>query len=115
MDAVIDPVIIGGLRQLRSPDKPEPVANFIDLFFCESPEPGNALSNAGTDKSIDPLSRFTSAASALKGSTGNLGARNGAALEAYPKLYVWVGCHLMSFLSRASPAAKNRSQNLVTN
>lgn len=80
MDAVIDPVIIAGLRQLRSPGKPDPLANFIDLFLREAPVQLDALSTAVTDKSIDSLSRFTSAASALKGSAGNLGARNLAAL-----------------------------------
>lgn len=80
MDAVIDPVVIAGLRQLRSPGKPDPLAGFIDLFLREAPGHLDTLSNAVTDKSIDSVSRFTSAASALKGSAGNLGARNLAAL-----------------------------------
>ncbi len=80
MDAVIDPVIIAGLRQLRSPGQPDPLAGFIDLFLREAPGQLDTLSKAVTDKNIDALSRFTSAASALKGSAGNLGARNLAAL-----------------------------------
>jgi CheY-like chemotaxis protein len=37
MDEVIDPVVIAGLRQLRIPGKPDPLAEIIDLFLQEAP------------------------------------------------------------------------------
>jgi CheY-like chemotaxis protein len=80
MDDIIDPVVIAGLRQLRSPGKPDPLAGFIDLFLREAPAELDAMNDAISKNNPDSLSRAISAASALKGSAGNLGARRLAAL-----------------------------------
>lgn len=79
-ESVIDPVIIAGLHQLRSPGKPDPVVELIDLFLREAPAQLDIMSEAVAKNDIWSLSRTISAATALKGSAGNLGARNLAAL-----------------------------------
>jgi CheY-like chemotaxis protein len=80
MDEIIDPVAIASLRQLRTPDKPDPLIEFIDLFLRETPNELETMKDAVAKNDVSSLSRVTSAASALKGSAGNLGARNLAAL-----------------------------------
>ena len=80
MDEIIDPVVIAGLRQLHTPAQPNPLAEFIDLFLREAPAELDAMSEAVSKNDVTSLSRVISAASALKGSAGNLGARNLAAL-----------------------------------
>jgi CheY-like chemotaxis protein/HPt (histidine-containing phosphotransfer) domain-containing protein len=79
-EEVIDPVIIAGLRQLRMPNKPDPLVEFIDLFFREAPEKLDAMTEAVARNDLSSLARFLGAATSLKGSAGNLGARNLAAL-----------------------------------
>ncbi len=80
MEAVIDPVIIAGLHQLRTPGKPDPLVELIDLFLREAPTQLDTMSDAVAKNDLSSLSRTISAATALKGSAGNLGARNLAAL-----------------------------------
>lgn len=80
MDAIIDPVIIAGLRQLRTPGKPDPLAELIDLFVREAPTQLDTMCDAVAKNDMTSLTRTISAAAALKGSAGNLGARNLAAL-----------------------------------
>ena len=80
MDAVIDPVIIAGLHQLRMPGKPDPLVELIDLFLREAPAQLDTLNDAVAKNDMASLSRTISAVTALKGSAGNLGARNLAAL-----------------------------------
>jgi CheY-like chemotaxis protein len=80
MDEVIDPIIIAGLRQLRVPGKPDPLAELIDLFLREAPAQLDIMKDAVVKNDMTSLSRTISASSALKGSAGNLGARNLAAL-----------------------------------
>jgi CheY-like chemotaxis protein len=80
MDEIIDPVIIAGLRQLRTPGKGDPLAEFIDLFLREAPAGLDAMSEAVAKNDPTSLARVVSAAAALKGSAGNLGARQLAAL-----------------------------------
>jgi CheY-like chemotaxis protein/HPt (histidine-containing phosphotransfer) domain-containing protein len=80
LDAVIDPVVIAGLRQLRMPAQADPLAELIDLFLREAPEQLDVLAKAVTSTDTGAVSRALSAATALKGSAGNLGARNLAAL-----------------------------------
>jgi len=80
LDAVIDPVIIAGLRQLRTPGKPDPLVELVDLFLREAPAQLDTLTDAVAKNDFSSLSRTISAASALKGSASNLGARNLAAL-----------------------------------
>lgn len=80
MDEIIDPVVIAGLRQLRTPGKPDPLVEFIDLFLREAPAGLDAMSEAVSKNDATSLMRVVSAAAALKGSAGNLGARQLAAL-----------------------------------
>jgi CheY-like chemotaxis protein len=80
LEEVIDPVVIAGLRQLRVPGKPEPLAELIDLFLHEAPTQIDALEKAVSENNETSLARAFSAASALKGSASNLGARKLAAL-----------------------------------
>jgi two-component system sensor histidine kinase/response regulator len=80
LEEVIDPVIIAGLRQLRMPNKPDPLVELIDLFLREAPEKLDAMTDAVAKNELSSLARFISAATSLKGSAGNLGARNLAAL-----------------------------------
>ena len=46
MDEVIDPVIIAGLHQLRTPGKPDPLVELIDLFLREAPTQLDTMSDA---------------------------------------------------------------------
>ena len=80
LEAVIDPVIIAGLHQLRTPGKADPLVELIDLFLREAPTQLDTMSDAVAKNDLSSLSRTISAATALKGSAGNLGARNLAAL-----------------------------------
>ncbi len=80
LEAVIDPVVIAGLRQLQTPGKPDPVVELIDLFLQEAPAHLEALENAVARNDHTSLARTFSAAIRLKGSAINLGARNLAAL-----------------------------------
>lgn len=80
LEAVIDPVIIAGLHQLRTPGKADPLVELIDLFLREAPAQLDVMSDAVAKNNLSSLSRTLSAATALKGSAGNLGARNLAAL-----------------------------------
>jgi len=80
LEDVIDPVIIAGLRQLRMPGKPDPLAELINLFLQEAPQHLQALETAVAQNDHTSLARTFSALSSLKGSASNLGARNLAAL-----------------------------------
>jgi CheY-like chemotaxis protein/HPt (histidine-containing phosphotransfer) domain-containing protein len=80
LEEVIDPVIIAGLRQLRMPNKPDPLVELIDMFLREAPEKLDAMTDAVAKNDISSLARFIGAGTSLKGSAGNLGARNLAAL-----------------------------------
>lgn len=80
LDKVIDPVVIAGLRQLRTPGKPDPLAEIIDLFLQEAPAHLQALESAVAQNDHTSLARTFSAAVRLKGSAMNLGARTLAAL-----------------------------------
>jgi CheY-like chemotaxis protein len=80
LEAVIDPVVIAGLRQLRTPGKPDPVVELIDLFLEEAPAHLQALETAVAQNDHTSLARTFGAAVRLKGSASNLGARNLAAL-----------------------------------
>ena len=80
LDAVIDPVVIAGLRQLRMPQRPDPLAELIELFLREAPAQLDVMEQSVTSTDVGAVSRARSAATALKGGAGNLGARNLAAL-----------------------------------
>ncbi|MEY4386338.1 MAG: hypothetical protein RLY20_1621 [Verrucomicrobiota bacterium] len=80
LDEVVDPVVIAGLRQLRMPGKPDPLVEIIELFFKEAPAQLELLRSAVKQNDYSSLARTISAATSLKGSSGNLGARKLAAL-----------------------------------
>jgi CheY-like chemotaxis protein len=80
LEEVIDPVVIASLRQLRMPGKPNPLVELIDLFLQEAPAQVQAMESALAQNDYTSLSRTLSAATSLKGSASNLGARNLAAL-----------------------------------
>jgi CheY-like chemotaxis protein/HPt (histidine-containing phosphotransfer) domain-containing protein len=80
LEEVIDPVIIASLRQLRVPGKPDPLVELIDLFLQEAPGRLEAIEKAIVRDDASSLSQTLNGAAALKGSAGNLGARNLAAL-----------------------------------
>jgi CheY-like chemotaxis protein/HPt (histidine-containing phosphotransfer) domain-containing protein len=75
MEEVIDPVIIAGLRQLRTPGKSDPLAELIDLFVQEAPTQLDAIEKAVAQNDMWSIARTVSAATQLKGSAVNLGAR----------------------------------------
>ncbi len=103
MDAVIDPVIIAGLRQLRTPGKPDPLAGLIDLFLREAVAQLDAMNDAVAKNDIWSLSRTIGAATALKGSASNLGARNLAALcdEIEMTAKTWMLADTLPLIERA--------------
>jgi CheY-like chemotaxis protein/HPt (histidine-containing phosphotransfer) domain-containing protein len=80
LDAVIDPVVIAGLRQLRMPQQTDPLAELIDLFLREAPAQLDTIGESVSSTDAQAVSRALSAATALKGASDNLGARNLAAL-----------------------------------
>lgn len=80
IDEIIDPLVIAGLRQLRMPNKPDPLIELVDLFLREAPSQIDTLEKAIPSKDPGALSSAISAASALKGGAVNLGARYLAAL-----------------------------------
>jgi len=80
MEEIIDPVVIAGLRQLRTLGKPDPLVEFINLFVQEAPAGLDTMTDAVTKNDPTSLARVVSAAAALKGSAGSLGARHLAAL-----------------------------------
>jgi CheY-like chemotaxis protein len=80
IEAVIDPIVIAGLRQLRMPGKPDPLVELIALFLQEAPQHIQVLETAVAENDHTSLARIFSAASRLKGSASNLGASNLAAL-----------------------------------
>jgi CheY-like chemotaxis protein len=80
LEEVLDPVVLAGLRHLRMPGKPDPVLDIIDLFLKEAPAQLDAMEKAIEANNISALAQTTSAATALMGSAGNVGARGLAAL-----------------------------------
>jgi len=80
IEEVLDPIVIARLRQLRMPGKADPVGELVDLFLKEAPAQLQAMELAIKENDYTSLARAISAATSLKGSSGNLGARNLAAL-----------------------------------
>jgi CheY-like chemotaxis protein len=79
-EEVIDPVVIAGLRQLRTPSKPDPLAELIELFLREAPTHLDTMQQAVAKNDAAALASIINAATTLKGASANLGARNLAAL-----------------------------------
>lgn len=76
-DGPIDPLVIAGLRQLRTPEEPDPVVELINLFLNDAPAQFRTLESAITRGN---MAATLTAASSLKGNAGNLGARRLASL-----------------------------------
>jgi CheY-like chemotaxis protein len=79
-EEAIDPVILASLRQLRIPGKPDPLRELIGLFLSEAPTRLYAMEQAVVKNDFSSLAALINAATNLKGSSSNLGARNLAAL-----------------------------------
>jgi CheY-like chemotaxis protein len=69
--------VLHRLRELRTPNQPDPLAEVIDLFFGQTPDLLRALGEAAKRRDADSLRRT---AHTLKGSCGNLGAERMAML-----------------------------------
>ena len=72
--------MIARLRQLRTPGRSDPVIEPADLFLEEAPAQLEVMELAIEEDGSTSLSRAISAATSPKGSSGNLGGRNLAAL-----------------------------------
>jgi PAS domain S-box-containing protein len=71
-DPTIDTSVLDGLRELREPDEPDPVAELIDLFLRDTPARVQSMEAAVRESHAAALKE---AAHSLKGSSNNLGAR----------------------------------------
>jgi CheY-like chemotaxis protein len=74
-DEVLDPLMLAGLRLLRRPGRPDPVFEIIALFLEDAPERLLAMEDAVKSNDMWSLSKIVAASTSLKGSAGNLGAR----------------------------------------
>ena len=73
---ILDHSIIDGLRELREPGQPDPLAELIELFFKDARP---RLETMGQAVSAGDWAKLSAAAHTLKGSASNLGARQLAA------------------------------------
>ena len=69
---VLDKAVLQGVRDLREPGKPDPLAELIDLFLSDAPPRISKILDAFKAGDILELER---AAHSLKGSSSNLGAK----------------------------------------
>ena len=69
---VLDPAVIATLRQLTAPGEPDVLTEVLKLFLEEVPARMTRLRNAWAAGNIEEVQR---AAHSLKGSAGNIGAR----------------------------------------
>jgi two-component system, sensor histidine kinase and response regulator len=74
---ILDPVVLAGLRDLRQPGEPDPLAEVADLFLEDTPA---RLLQLHTHLTGADTAALSSSAHSLKGSASNLGARHLAAL-----------------------------------
>jgi HPt (histidine-containing phosphotransfer) domain-containing protein len=72
---ILDPVVLAGLRLLRKPGRPDPVVELTKLFLKEAPDRLAIVEQAIAANDIWSMSKIVAAATSLKGSAGNLGAR----------------------------------------
>lgn len=68
----MDLSVIEGLRELREPDEPDPMAELIDLYLADSP---NRLAGMKEAAAAGDAKGLKAAVHGLKGSSSNLGAR----------------------------------------
>ena len=74
---IIDPAALAVLSQLRRPDKPDPVAELIDLFVQETPDRLRQMRKAVTQYNAEALAL---AAHSLRGCASSIGAVRMASL-----------------------------------
>ena len=74
--AILDHSIIDGLRELREPGQPDPLAELIELFFKDARP---RLETMGQAVTAGDWAKLSAAAHTLKGSASNLGAHQLAA------------------------------------
>jgi CheY-like chemotaxis protein len=79
-DEVLDPLVLAGLRLLRQPGRPDPVLEIIALFMEDAPERLAAIEAAARANDMWSMSKIVAAATNLRGSASNLGARQLAML-----------------------------------
>jgi HPt (histidine-containing phosphotransfer) domain-containing protein len=103
IEAEIDPVVIAGLRQLQMPGKPDPLAGLVDMFLQEAPEELKSIEAAVARNDHTSLAHTLGAATSLKGSASNLGARNLAAIcdEMVQTAKNWSLAEVLPLLERA--------------
>ncbi len=80
VEEVLDPMILAGLRMLRQPGRPDPVAELTTLFLEEAPERLLAIEQAVKADDMWSMSKIVAAATSLKGSSSNIGAKDLATL-----------------------------------
>ena len=76
VDAVIDPKVLAGLRELREPGEPDGAVELIDLFLRDTPRSIESMQSAIARSDAVALRE---SAHSLKGTASNLGARRLAA------------------------------------
>ena len=76
-EGVLDQTVIAGLKELREPGQPDPLAELIELFFRDARPRLQKMEAALAAKDFSALA---AAAHSLKGSASNLGARRLASL-----------------------------------
>ena len=74
---MLDQTVIAGLKELREPGQPDPLAELIELFFRDARPRLQKMEAALAAKDFSALA---AAAHSLKGSASNLGARRLASL-----------------------------------
>jgi CheY-like chemotaxis protein/HPt (histidine-containing phosphotransfer) domain-containing protein len=81
LEEVLDPLVLAGLRMLRQPGRPDPVVELITLFLEEAPERLSFIREAVAANDMWSMSKIVAAATSLKGSSSNIGARDLAAVS----------------------------------
>jgi len=76
-DEILDPTVINGLRELRQPGEPDPLAEVAELFIGDTPPRLQQIETALKNRDFQNLAAL---AHSLKGSASNLGAKQMANL-----------------------------------
>lgn len=76
VDEVLDPLVLAGLRMLRRAGREDPVAQLASMFRTDAPEKLSTIRAALEANDMWSISKIVAAATSLKGSAANLGARD---------------------------------------
>ncbi len=93
---ILDRTVIDGLKELREPGQPDPLAELIHLFFRDAQPRLETMENAAGS---EDLATLAANAHTLKGSASNLGARQLAA-----------ACAALEKLAKAGNASQARER-----